>query len=227
MGTFGFARENEFDAVIWRTGAALGVDPALIKAVIAQESGFDPYAVRLEPKLQDASRGLMQVLLRTAQWLGYAGPPSGLFDPETNLLWGSKYLAWQLGRYGGSAADAAAAYNAGTATRDAGGAYSNQAYVDKVLHYYGGYVSEGATAAPSETPPDLLQEVQAGGIPPADVTESAPAPAPAPEEPSPVTPTPPGGSLLTGAGSGDFWPMLAVAGLFALVAVIGFARGRG
>jgi soluble lytic murein transglycosylase-like protein len=67
-----------------------GVPPDLVRGVVAQESGFDPGA-RNGPYL-----GLMQIHPTTARTMGYGGRPAGLFDPETNLEYGVRYLrgAW-------------------------------------------------------------------------------------------------------------------------------------
>ena len=63
----------------------------LTLATIDTESSFNPNAIREEPQINDASYGLMQILYGTAQEVGYSGDPSGLFDPETNILYGTKY----------------------------------------------------------------------------------------------------------------------------------------
>ena len=90
-----FEREHDFDAEIDAARRAVGriVPVAIVKAIIAAESGFDPQAIRPEPSLRDASRGLMQVLYGTARRLGYRGPPEGLFEPAVNILYGVKLLA--------------------------------------------------------------------------------------------------------------------------------------
>lgn len=65
-----------------------------VLAIIDIESNFDPSAYRAEPKLNDASRGLMQILYRSAQDRGYGGAPDGLYDPATNILFGVRHLVW-------------------------------------------------------------------------------------------------------------------------------------
>ncbi len=155
-----FARETEFDALIYAEAARRGLDPVLIKAVIATESSFNPRAYRAEPQIRDASSGLMQILYQTAKMMGYTGTPEGLFDPETNIRFGSAYLTHQVTRYQGDVPSALAAYNAGTARRGADGRFVNQAYVDRVLGYYA--------------------ELKAREVPP-------PAPAPPPAEAAPGT----------------------------------------
>ncbi len=77
-----------------------GLDPTLVAAVVEQESDFDPRAFRAEPQIGDASRGLMQVLFGTANWMGYTGDADGLLEPENSLRYGCKYLRYLLHRYG-------------------------------------------------------------------------------------------------------------------------------
>lgn len=126
----------QFDQLIWQTANRHAVDPYFVKAVVAAESNFEPKAYRAEPKIDDASYGLMQTLYRTAKDMGYTGPKEGLFDPATSVEYGTKYLAYQLRRYGGKLAYAAAAYNAGTAFVNSAGRFSNQGYVDRVMGFY-------------------------------------------------------------------------------------------
>ena len=72
--------EKKYDQII--TGMSLGylVPEALIKGIIAKESGFNPKAYKAEPHIGDASRGLMQVLNRTAKALGFVGHVDELYD---------------------------------------------------------------------------------------------------------------------------------------------------
>lgn len=69
-------------------------DPADVMAIVEIESGFNPGAYRHEPRLDDASIGLMQVLSSTARDRGYQGKVAGLFDPEANLRVGMRHLKW-------------------------------------------------------------------------------------------------------------------------------------
>ncbi len=147
-----FAREHEFDGLVYAEAARRGLDPLLIKAVIAKESSFNPREIRPEPQINDASRGLMQVLYGTAKMMGYAGPADGLFEPETNIRFGAAYLAHQLTRYNGNVPSAVAAYNAGTARTTERGHFLNQAYVDRVLGYYEEFKRREAPP-PAEPPP--------------------------------------------------------------------------
>ena len=95
-----------------------GLNPALVAAVINQESGFD--AATSSPQ---GAVGLMQVLPSTAEEIARksGGKEFVLRDlqrPGVNVLYGSYYLRRLLDRYGGSELEAIAAYNAGQGNVD-------------------------------------------------------------------------------------------------------------
>ena len=137
--------------IVTDAAAAAGVDPALVLAVIDVESGFNPNARGDDGQ----SWGLMQVTLATAKVLaGRAVSASELQDPVTNVALGSQYLGEQLARYG-NIPDAVAAYNAGTARKNAAGQYVNsqgiptvQRYVDAVLAAYPRYQGAALVSSP-------------------------------------------------------------------------------
>ncbi len=58
----------------------------LVRRVVQRESSFNPRA-RNGPYW-----GLMQILPATARTMGFTGQPQDLLDPETNLIYGVKYL---------------------------------------------------------------------------------------------------------------------------------------
>lgn len=136
-----------FDVVIFQKGRSHGIDPYLIKAIVAAESNFDPRAYRDEPQIGDASRGLMQLLLGTARWMGYAGPPEGLFDPEVNVEFGTRFLKYLRNYFAGDAGKIISGYNTGPGNvrMDASGRFTNQAYVDRVWRFWMGYRGEKKT----------------------------------------------------------------------------------
>ena len=80
------------------------IDADLIRIMIAAESGGDARAV--SPK---GARGLMQLMPETAAELGV----TDVFDPETNVEAGTRYLRLLLERYDNDLVKALAAYNAG------------------------------------------------------------------------------------------------------------------
>jgi soluble lytic murein transglycosylase len=89
------------------------LDPALLSAVILEESRFHPQALSVS-----GARGLMQVIPPTGKQIARTvklHPFSNelLFEPEINLRLGSWYLAHLLGEFGGRETLAVAAYNAG------------------------------------------------------------------------------------------------------------------
>lgn len=107
-----FAHENDYDAVVNSVSQVYGVPAPLIKAVIAQESRFNPNAKRAEPG-GDASWGLMQLLYRTAVGdLDFNGQAEALLDPGVNIPLGTRYLAQQFGK-AGTWDGAVSAYNGG------------------------------------------------------------------------------------------------------------------
>jgi soluble lytic murein transglycosylase len=125
--------QHVFDALIARTARDCGVDPALVKAVVAAESNFEIEAVS-----RVGAQGLMQLMPATAAELGVESP----FQPLENLKGGVRYLKQMLDRYG-DVERALAAYNAGPSAVDRHGGIppyrETQAYVKRVLKYYRGY----------------------------------------------------------------------------------------
>jgi len=92
------------------------LDPNLIFATIMIESGGNTYAIRQEPRLNDASYGLGQLLYSTARGIGYTGTPTGLFDPAINIDLIAKYHRRNYDHYQEelSPEDLTVAYNTGS-----------------------------------------------------------------------------------------------------------------
>src|SRR6266404_1351338 len=118
-----------------RIAAAHGLEPALVCAVIEQESAWNPWAVRYEPgflsryvaplytagKLsatetytRSMSWGLMQVMGQVAREAGFEeASRAELCDPFVGVDWGCRLLATRIVRAKGDVAAALLAWNGG------------------------------------------------------------------------------------------------------------------
>jgi len=89
-----------------------GVPVDLAHAVVKVESNFNPRA-----RGSAGEVGLMQIKPATARMMGYSGSKKGLFDPETNIKFGMKYLAVAHQLSGGATCGTILRYNAGHAAK--------------------------------------------------------------------------------------------------------------
>jgi soluble lytic murein transglycosylase-like protein len=135
----GAGGDPSFDAEINAAAAGNGIDPALLKGLVSQESGFNPSA-----RSGAGAVGLTQLMPGTAASLGVTNP----LDPVQSLQGGAKYLRQQLDRFGGDEKLALAAYNAGPgAVQKFGGIppyRETQNYVNSVMSKAAAY--RGAVA---------------------------------------------------------------------------------
>ena len=121
--------------IVLRESLIQSVPANLIRAIIKVESDWNAQAIRQEPTINDSSYGLMQILGRTAQDLGYIGTSEGLLNPSVNIKLGTRYLKKQLDRYENDIDAAISAYNAGTAFIRSDGSFANQEYVNRVRRW--------------------------------------------------------------------------------------------
>jgi soluble lytic murein transglycosylase-like protein len=164
---------NQYDQIIQAASVNYNVSVPLIKAVIMTESSFNPNAYRAEPAINDGSYGLMQLLFRTAVWLGVLpNDPSRaneLFDPAKNIDGGTRYLAKLQAKYE-NVDDIYAAYNSGAVRKNAAGEYVNtkgdtgvQKRVDRFLSIYSDFLTEWEETAAAIQASEA--EVESGGTP--------------------------------------------------------------
>ena len=125
---------SEIDNLISKYADKNGLDEDFVKAVINQESGFNPNATS-----HCGAMGLMQLMPSTAQGLGV----KDAYNPEQNIEGGTKYLKGLMDRFDNDKSLALAAYNAGpNAVKKYGGIppyAETQNYVKKVLSKYDTY----------------------------------------------------------------------------------------
>ena len=129
---------SKFDSIIKAAAEKFNLDPDLIKAVIRQESNFNPNAVS-----KAGAMGLMQLMPETAKWLGVTNP----FDPVQNIFGGAKYLRMLLDKFNGNLELALAAYNAGPANVEKHKGIppfkETQDYVRNILYFYNSLKNKG------------------------------------------------------------------------------------
>lgn len=94
-----------FSRLIDEAARNAALDPALVHAVIAVESGYNPTARSVKGAI-----GLMQVLPETAARYGVADPA---ISPKENLRAGTRYLSYLMALFDNRIELVLAAYNAG------------------------------------------------------------------------------------------------------------------
>lgn len=123
--------QDEIKGIVQEAADRHQIDPALVHAMIEQESAWNPNAVSRKGAL-----GLMQLMPGTAAELGVTEP----FDPTQNIDAGVRYLRLLLERFKGDLDKTLAAYNAGGGTVDRAGGVPNypetRAYVQKITDAY-------------------------------------------------------------------------------------------
>ncbi len=128
---------QQIDQLVSANAGAWGVDPALVKAIIANESAFNANATS-----KTGAQGLMQLEPGTAAGLGVANA----YDPAQNIWGGTRYIRGLLDRFHGDLRLAVAAYNAGPGAVEKYGGVppyaETQAYVENVLDSYQKYKTQ-------------------------------------------------------------------------------------
>jgi len=125
------AKDKQFHPIIIEVAGRHEVDPALVRAIIMAESGYNPKAVS-----KRGAKGLMQLMPLTAKSLGV----QDIFDPEHNINAGVEYFKRLLNQFDGNVKLALAAYNAGSRKvrkyRGIPPFNATKTYIKKVFEYY-------------------------------------------------------------------------------------------
>ncbi|MFO7971198.1 MAG: lytic transglycosylase domain-containing protein [Desulfobacterales bacterium] len=123
--------ERLLHPIVIKTAGRHRVDPALVKAIIMAESGYNARAVS-----KKGAKGLMQLMPATARALGV----EDAFNPTQNISGGVRYFKQLVTQFDGDVKLALAAYNAGSRNvRNYQGIPPFKAtryYIKKVLKYY-------------------------------------------------------------------------------------------
>ena len=125
-----------FDDLILEASRYYSLPPALVKAIMAVESSFEPKA--LSPA---GALGLMQLIPSTAKEMRVADP----YDPRANIYGGVRYLRILANRFSGDLRLTIAAYNAGPLAVEKNGGVppfvETRRYVERVLTLYKHYLT--------------------------------------------------------------------------------------
>ena len=126
-----FSSKIPFGELIHEKAQKYDVDPALVAAVIEQESRFKARA-----RSHVGAKGLMQLMPRTGRWMG----ARDLYNPEQNVDAGVKYIKYLQKQFNGNLTMTIAAYNGGEGNvrryRGVPPFRETRTYVKKVLKNY-------------------------------------------------------------------------------------------
>jgi len=127
----GETAECLFHPIVIQAAGRYQVDPALVKAIIMAESGYNVRAIS-----KKGAKGLMQLMPTTARAMGV----EDAFNPKQNISGGVRYFKQLVDRFDGDITLALAAYNAGSRNvRNYEGIppfKATRCYIRKVFKYY-------------------------------------------------------------------------------------------
>lgn len=122
---------KKYESIIHKAAEQFDVEPHLIKAIMKAESAFDPNAIS-----ESGAQGLMQLMPTTADDMRVNNP----FDPEENILGGTRYLSLLLKRFKQDKRLAIAAYNVGAKIVEKHNSVppipQTRRFVERVMRYY-------------------------------------------------------------------------------------------
>ena len=123
--------EHLYHPIILQISSHYQIDPAIVKAIIMAESGYNPRAIS-----KKGAKGLMQLMPGTAEELGV----EDIFNPQQNISGGVRYFRQLVNRFNGDVKLALAAYNAGSKNvrryKGIPPFKATQYYIKKVFEYY-------------------------------------------------------------------------------------------
>lgn len=132
--------KSQINSVIEKTAQKYGLDSDFVKAIVGQESSYNPDAVS-----KAGAMGLMQLMPKTSESLGVKNP----FDVLENIDGGTRYIKQLVDSFGGNKELALSAYNGGISRMNNRGVDTTeeinkmpketQNYVEKVMKKYESY----------------------------------------------------------------------------------------
>lgn len=131
LSVSGRKAEYLYHMFIIQTANHYQIDPALIKAIIMAESGYNTKAIS-----RRGAKGLMQLMPKTAEAMGV----EDIFNPHQNITGGIQYFKQMVNRFNGDVKLALAAYNAGSRNvryyKGIPPFKATRYYIKKVFKYY-------------------------------------------------------------------------------------------
>jgi soluble lytic murein transglycosylase-like protein len=125
---------DDYNEIVKQISAKFEVESSLIIAIIKAESDFNHKAVS-----RKGAKGLMQLMPETALFMKLDEP----FNPEANIIAGTRYFSILLERFKNNKTLALAAYNAGPEIVESYQGVppypETKNFIRKVLHYYKEY----------------------------------------------------------------------------------------
>lgn len=154
---------SQYDDLLSEAGRKYGVDPRLLKAIMKQESGGDPYAIS-----RSDARGLMQIIPSNFKSTGI----TDWTDPRQNIFAGAQIMAENIRNAGGNIPLALRYYNGGYDRRRWG--RENEAYPGAVLGYYQQIINGNNQENINQKPTSSIIQppVVTGSISANDITKS-------------------------------------------------------